>query len=73
MVVDEDPADAARPAVRTFWSVPLNKRLKGETIALAHCYGEDSIEGIADLSGLDLPEVSRLRETLLAAACKDTA
>lgn len=73
MVVDEDPADTALPTVRTFWSIPLAKRLKGETIALSHCYGEDAIEGIADLSGLDLPEIGKLREILLAAACKEAA
>lgn len=73
MVVDEDPADTALPTVRTFWSLPLAKRLKGETIALAHCYGEDAIEGVADLSGLDLPEPAALREKLLAAACKEAA
>lgn len=73
MVVDEDPSDTALPIVRTFWSLPLVRRLKGETIALAHCYGDDAIEGIADLSGLDLPEVGTLRESLLAAACKEAA
>lgn len=70
MVVDEDPADPALPVVRTFWSVPLGKRLKGETIPLADCYGEDAIEGVADLAGLDLPETGKLRESLLAAACR---
>lgn len=71
MVVDEDPSDTARPIVRTFWSLPLGKRLKGETIALAHCYGEDAIEGVADLAGLELPPVGPLREALLNAACKE--
>lgn len=73
MVVDEDPADTALPVVRTFWSLPLAKRLKGETIALAHCYGDDAIEGIADLADLDLPDIGALRESLLAAACKEAA
>jgi HD-GYP domain-containing protein (c-di-GMP phosphodiesterase class II) len=73
MVVDEDPADTALPTVRTFWSLPLGKRLKGETIALACCYGEDAIEGVADLTGLDLPELPKLREGLLAAACKEAS
>lgn len=72
MVVDEDPLDTALPTVRTFWSLSLAKRLKGETIALAHCYGEDAIEGVADVSGLDLPETGELRSSLLAAACKDS-
>lgn len=71
MVVDEDPSDTAHPIVKTFWSLPLGKRLKGETIALAHCYGEDAIEGVADLAGLDLPPVGPLREALLNAACKE--
>lgn len=72
MVVDEDPVDTALPAVRTFWSLPLGKRLKGETIMLAQCYGEDAIEGVADLAGLDLPPIGKLRESLLAAACEDS-
>lgn len=71
MVVDEEPSDTALPTVRTFWSLPLGKRLKGETIALAHCYGDDAIEGIADLSGLDLPDIAKLRESLFATACKE--
>lgn len=71
MVVDEDPTDPALPTVRTFWSLDLGKRLKGETIALAHCYGEDLIEGIADLRGLDLPACEKLREMLLTAACSE--
>ncbi|MBB4613104.1 HD-GYP domain-containing protein [Novosphingobium taihuense] len=71
MVVDEDPADPALPTVRTFWSIPLSKRLRGETIALAHCYGDDAIEGIADISGLDLPDIDKLREALFTTACKE--
>lgn len=73
MVVDEEAADTALPVVHTFWSLPLGKRIKGETIALAHCYGDDAIEGIADLTGLDLPEIGALRESLLAAACREAA
>ncbi|MGV3512527.1 MAG: HD-GYP domain-containing protein [Novosphingobium sp.] len=73
MVVDEEPSDTTLPIVRTFWSLPLARRLKGETIALAHCYGDDSIEGIANMSDLDLPDIGTLRESLLAAACKEAA
>ncbi|MBA4355311.1 MAG: metal-dependent phosphohydrolase [Novosphingobium sp.] len=69
MVVDEDLSDPSLPTVRTFWSTALGKRLKGETIVLAHCYGEDAIEGVADLRGLDLPDLDSLRETLMNAAC----
>lgn len=71
MVVDEDPADTSLPTVRTFWSLPLAKRLKGQTIALAHCYGDDAIEGVADLAGLDLPDLDTLREKLMADACRE--
>ncbi|MCX7285203.1 MAG: DUF3391 domain-containing protein [Novosphingobium sp.] len=73
MVVDEDPVDTGLPTVRTFWSLPQGKGLKGETIELANCYGEDAIEGVADLAGLDLPDVARLRESLLKAACKEAS
>ena len=73
MVVDEDPSDPCLPTVRTFWSVDLNKRLKGKTIALAQCFGDDAIEGIADMSGFDPAELGKLRETLLAAACCEGA
>jgi len=65
MVVDEDPADLASPTVRTFWSLDLGKRLKGETVVLAHCYGDDAIEGVADLRDLDLPETDKLRQSLM--------
>lgn len=70
MVVDEDPSDLALPTVRTFWSLDLGKRLKGETIALAHCYGKDAIEGVADLRGLDLPDLDKLRQTLINAVVR---
>lgn len=73
MVVDEDLSDPALPTVRTFWSTDLGKRLKGETIVLAHCYGDDAIEGVADLRGLDLPEPDQLRESLMSTACRESA
>lgn len=71
MVIDEDPSDPALPTVRTLWSLPQARRIKSETIALAHCYGADEITGVADLEGLALPEVGKLREVLLAGACKE--
>lgn len=73
MVVDEDPADAGLPIVCTFWSLPQAKKLKGEIIMLGHCYGEDAIEGVADLTGLDLPDVDQLRQTILQTALKQSA
>lgn len=71
MVIDEDPVDPGLPTVRTFWSLPQGRGLNGEIIALAHCYGEDAIEGVADLTGLGLTDVGKLREELLKAACKE--
>ena len=73
MVVDEDPSDPSSPTVRTFWSIELGKRLKGKTIMLAQCFGEDAIEGVADMSGFDPSELDKLRESLLAASCREMA
>lgn len=73
MVVDEDPTDPGLPIVCTFWSLPQGKIINGELIVLAHCYGEDAIEGVADLNGLDLPELGKLRQTILKTAQKKSA
>lgn len=73
MVIDEDPFDSALPTVRVFYSLTLGQRIKGETIALAHCYGEDEIVGAADLSGLDLPSTADLRRSLLDATYREAA
>lgn len=67
MVVDEDPGEPALPTVYTFWSRPLGKKVKGDVIALAQCYGADQIAGIAELDGLDLPPLPDLRQSLLTA------
>jgi len=70
MVVDIDPDDAAHPVVRTFHSLATGKPVHGETIRLARCWGADAIEGIADLSRIDIPDLSALQERLLKSACK---
>ena len=67
MVVDEDPTERALPTVYTFYSRPLGKKVKGEVIELAQCYGADEITGIAQLGGLDLPPLGALRQSLLGA------
>lgn len=67
MVVDEDPTERALPTVYTFWSRPLDKKVKGEIIVLSQCYGADGIVGIAQLGRLDLPPLGTLRESLLSA------
>lgn len=73
MVVDLDLCDPLSPTVRTFWSVDLGKRLKGKTVTLAQCFGEDAIEGMADMSGFDAAELDKLRESLLNSACREGA
>lgn len=73
MVVDEDPADTTRPTVRTFYSLILEKRIRSETIALANCFGEDEIVGIADLTGLDIPDVADLRASILSSFGREAA
>ncbi|MEI6641633.1 MAG: DUF3391 domain-containing protein [Novosphingobium sp.] len=67
MVVDEDPSERALPTVYTFWSRPLARKVKGETIQLSQCYGSDEIVGIAQLAGFDLPPLGTLRQSLLGA------
>lgn len=70
MVVDQDPADPTLPTVRAFYSIASSKYIAAKTIALANCFGEDAIEGIAELTGLGLPEPADLREQLFGAAAR---
>lgn len=70
MVVDIDPDDTGHPVVRTFHSLASGRPIRSETIRLAQCWGADAIEGIADLSILDIPDVGALQERLLKGACK---
>jgi HD-GYP domain-containing protein (c-di-GMP phosphodiesterase class II) len=65
MVVDEDPNERTLPTVYTFWSRPLNRKVKGEAIELSQCYGADEITGIAQLADLELPPLGSLRQSLL--------
>lgn len=68
MVIDQDASDPALPTVRAFYSLQTGKHIRAQTIALAHCYGEDAIEGVADLASLDLPPPEEMRERLMKAA-----
>lgn len=70
MVVDQDPADYARPTVRTFYSLVLGQAIRGEEIDLANCFGADEVIGPADLSAFEPEEVFELRHRLLAASVK---
>lgn len=65
MVVAQDCDALTQPTVMAFYSLPLAKRVKTQVIALSKCYGEDAIEGIANLSGVELPSPDELREALM--------
>ncbi|MCJ2183404.1 HD domain-containing protein, partial [Novosphingobium sp. 1949] len=66
LVVDQSPSDPDLPTVRAFYSLETGKHIQGQTIALAQCFGEDGILGVADLDALDLPPAEDLREALLS-------
>lgn len=70
MVIDEDPDQIDQPVVQPFFSLSINARIRTPPIELAHCFGEDKIVGIADLSGLILPEPAQLRDLIFMQAHK---
>ena len=70
MVVDVDHQDHSRPSVQAFYSLASAERILPHRINLAHSGAADEIVGIADLSGLDLPEDDLLREMIFLSAHK---
>lgn len=70
MVIDQDRDELTKPVVRTFYSLTSEQRIHPRTIELAKCSGEDEIVGVADLSGLVLPEEGQLRELIFLSAHK---
>jgi hypothetical protein len=56
--------------VKPFYSLAQDRRIQGKVIHLAQCQGEDEIVGVADLSGLVLPEEQQLRDLLFMSAHK---
>lgn len=66
MVVDQDPEAPEMPTVYAFYSAETGRHVAGHTIPLGHCYGEDAIEGIAELERHGLPSATALREKVLA-------
>lgn len=72
MVVDQNPADPARPTVRAFYSLSRGEPVRGETIDLANCFGADEIAGPADLSRFDPEEIAEIRHKLLRKATSIT-
>ncbi len=70
MVIDEDPRDKTRPIVQAFYSRINGERIVPHRIALSQIDGKDEVTGIADLSGLELPEEGQLRELVFFTAYK---
>lgn len=70
LVVDQDPNDHRQPRVRTFYSAALRKMIQPEDIQLAHCFGRDSITGLADPDAYGIQDFAKLRLRLFTAASK---
>jgi HD-GYP domain-containing protein (c-di-GMP phosphodiesterase class II) len=68
MVIDQDQTDIALPVVRIF-AVPgadcRYVRQRPATLALGQCYGEDAIEGIAEIAELAMPPAEQLRAEII--------
>lgn len=73
MVIDQNPDYAARPSVRTFFSLATGESVRGETIDLANCSGADEIVGPAEMARFDPEAVRELRQQLMAKAARATA
>lgn len=73
MVIDEDRKDPLRPVVQAFYSLDSGERILPHRIALAQGNDNEKILGIADLSGLGLPEDSQLRELVFLSAFRNEA
>lgn len=73
MVIDEDRTDPTRPVVQAFYSLEAGERIMPHRIALAEGNDNERIIGIADLSGLDLPDDAQLRELVFLSAYRNTA
>lgn len=70
MVTDEDPRDKAKPVVQAFYSREQQERIVPHKVTLAQPDCKDAITGLADLTGLDLPEEAQLRELVFFTAYK---
>jgi HD-GYP domain-containing protein (c-di-GMP phosphodiesterase class II) len=70
MVIDDDLRDKEKPVVQVFYSLEEHERVVPHRVALAQADCKDGIIGIADLTGLDLPEEAQLRELVFFTAYK---
>jgi HD-GYP domain-containing protein (c-di-GMP phosphodiesterase class II) len=73
MVIDENRKDPLRPVVQAFYSLDAGERILPHRIALAQSNENERITGIADLTGLDLPEDAQLRELVFLSAYRGKA
>jgi HD-GYP domain-containing protein (c-di-GMP phosphodiesterase class II) len=73
MVIDEDRSDPARPVVQAFYSLQTGERILPHRIVLGECNDNEQIVGIADLTGLDLPDDPQLRELVFLSAHRGAA
>jgi hypothetical protein len=70
MVIDEDHKNHMRPVVQAFYSFATGEQISPYRIELARSGEEDLILGIADLSGLGLPDDEYLREMIFFSTYK---
>lgn len=71
MVIDEDRKDPLRPVVQAFYSLDSGERIMPHRIALAQGNDNERILGIADLTGLGLPQDAHLRELVFLSAYRN--
>ncbi len=71
MVIDEDRKDPLHPVVQVFYSLEMHERIRPYRIALAEEDGSEQIVGIADLTGLDLPDDAQLRELIFLSSFRN--
>ena len=73
MVIDEDRKDPLRPVVQAFYSLGSGERILPHRITLAQGNDNERIMGIADLTGLGLPEDAQLRELVFLSTYRNAA
>lgn len=73
MVTDEDHKDHTRPVVQVFYWLATGEQIKPYRVELSSTENEDWIAEIADLTGLDLPDPSHLREMLFLSTYRNAA
>lgn len=73
LVIDENRKDPTRPVVQAFYSLETAERVLPHRITLGQDNADDHITGIADLTGLGLPDDAQLRELVFLSAYRSEA